>query len=84
MFSQVARDKVTPPGTKIRKKGEGMPNFENNNLHGALIISFDVEFPKKVFSEEEQEGTYFLIFMNPTTWQNVYLFTWVLFFSVSI
>ncbi|KAK3910637.1 DnaJ-like protein shv [Frankliniella fusca] len=51
----VSRDKVTPPGTKIRKKGEGMPNFENNNLHGALIITFDVEFPKKVLSEEEQE-----------------------------
>lgn len=54
--AQVTRDKVTPPGTKIRKKGEGMPNFENNNLHGALIITFDVEFPKNMLSQEDQEG----------------------------
>lgn len=33
-----------------------MPNFENNNLHGALIITFDVEFPKNVLSPEDQEG----------------------------
>lgn len=52
----VTRDKITPPGTKIRKKGEGMPNFENNNLHGALIITFDVEFPKNTFSQEDQEA----------------------------
>lgn len=51
----VTRDKVTWPGARIRKKGEGMPNFENNNLHGILYITFDVEFPKKEFSAEEKE-----------------------------
>ena len=28
----VTRDKITWPGARIRKKGEGMPNYENNNL----------------------------------------------------
>lgn len=52
----VVRDKITWPGARIRKKGEGMPNYENNNLHGTLYITFDVEFPKKELSEEEKEG----------------------------
>lgn len=52
----VARDKVTKPGTRIRKKGEGMPNFDNNNLYGTLYITFDVAFPETDFSEDEKEG----------------------------
>lgn len=52
----VAREKITWPGARIRKKGEGMPNFENNNLTGNLYITFDVEFPKKDLTEEEKEG----------------------------
>ncbi|XP_022902260.2 dnaJ homolog shv [Onthophagus taurus] len=51
----ITRDKVTWPGARIRKKGEGMPNYEDNNLHGTLYITFDVEFPKQEFSEEEKE-----------------------------
>lgn len=42
----VTREKITWPGARIRKKGEGMPNYENNNLFGTLYITFDVEFPK--------------------------------------
>lgn len=52
----IVRDKVTWPGARIRKKGEGMPNYENNNLHGILYITFDVEFPKRELSEEDKEG----------------------------
>lgn len=59
----VVRDKITWPGARIRKKGEGMPNYENNNLHGTLYITFDVEFPKKELSEEEKEGK--IIFSKP-------------------
>lgn len=33
-----------------------MPNFENNNAHGALIITFDVDFPKGQLSEDDREG----------------------------
>lgn len=52
----VSRDKITWPGARIRKKGEGMPNYENNNLHGTLYITFDVEFPKTELSEEDKEA----------------------------
>lgn len=52
---QVVREKVTWPGARIRKKGEGMPNYENNNLFGTLYITFDVEFPKNDFTEEQKE-----------------------------
>lgn len=52
----ISRDKVTWPGARIRKKGEGMPNYENNNLHGTLYITFDVDFPKNEMSEKDKEG----------------------------
>ncbi len=51
----IIRDKVTWPGARIRKKGEGMPNYENNNLYGMLYITFDVQFPKEEFSNEVKE-----------------------------
>jgi DnaJ family protein B protein 11 len=53
---QVSRDKVTWPGARIRKKGEGMPNYHDNNLRGTLYITFDVEFPKSELSEEDKKG----------------------------
>lgn len=53
----ISREKVTWPGARIRKKGEGMVNYENNNLHGTLYITFDVEFPKQDFSPDDKEGT---------------------------
>lgn len=49
------REKPTWPSARIRKKGEGMPNYENNNLFGTLYITFDVEFPKTEFTAEEKE-----------------------------
>lgn len=52
----ITRDKITWPGARIRKKGEGMPNYENNNLFGTLYITFDVEFPKQELSEEDKEA----------------------------
>ena len=52
----VNREKVTWPGARIRKKGEGMPNYDNNNLYGILYITFDVEFPKNELNAEEKEG----------------------------
>ena len=51
---QISRDKITWPGAKMRKTGEGMPNYENNNLHGILYITFDVEFPKNEKLTEEK------------------------------
>lgn len=52
----VTRDKVTWPGARIRKKDEGMPNYDNNNKKGILYITFDVEFPKQDFSADEKES----------------------------
>lgn len=51
----IVREKVTWPGARIRKKGEGMPNFENNNLHGTLYVTFDVKFPQEDFDDEAKE-----------------------------
>jgi len=50
----VSRDKITWPGARMRKTGEGMPNYENNNLHGTLYITFDVDFPKGEIKEEDK------------------------------
>lgn len=52
----VQRDKITKPGARIRKKGEGMPNYNNNNLHGTLHITVDVAFPDTDFTDEQKEG----------------------------
>lgn len=70
----IVRDKVTWPGARIRKKGEGMPNYDNNNLHGILYITFDVEFPKKELSEEDKEGmkSRFFYFKNVTYYNAIY------------
>lgn len=51
----IVRDKVTWPGARIRKKGEGMPNNENNNLFGMLYITFDVQFPKEFDPETKEQ-----------------------------
>merc|ERR1712223_839804 len=51
----VKRDKITWPGARIRKKGEGMPNYDDNNLFGTLYITFDVAFPKGELSEADKK-----------------------------
>ncbi len=50
------RDKVTKPGARMWKKGEGLPNFDNINIRGSLIITFDVEFPQTQLDEQQKEG----------------------------
>lgn len=57
----VVRDKVTRHGARMKKKGEGMPNYENNNLHGYLYITFNVAFPEKDFSDEEKERKWLIL-----------------------
>ena len=54
----VVREKITWPGARIKKKEEGMPNYENNNVKGDLFITFDVEFPRGSFEDDEKEGWY--------------------------
>ncbi len=50
----IEREKVTWPGAKIKKKNEGMPNYENNNIRGSLFITFDIDFPKTQLSEDDK------------------------------
>jgi DnaJ-class molecular chaperone len=52
----IQRDKITRPGARMRKKGEGMPNYDNNNINGILYITFDVAFPESELTETEKEG----------------------------
>ena len=50
------REKITWPGARIKKNGEGMPNYENNIVKGDLYITFDVEFPRGGLEDSEKEG----------------------------
>lgn len=52
----VVRDKIIWFGVRMRKFGEGMSNYENNNVKGQLFIIFDIDFFKGIFIEEEKEG----------------------------
>ncbi|KAJ8729283.1 hypothetical protein PYW08_000864 [Mythimna loreyi] len=61
----VSRDKVTWAGARVRKKGEGMPNFENNNLHGNLYITFDIDFPKQDFTDADKEALRKILKQSP-------------------
>lgn len=52
----IVRDKTTKPGARIWKKGEGLPNFDNNNIRGSLIVTFDVDFPKEQLDDQQKDG----------------------------
>ena len=52
----LVREKITWPGARIKKKDEGMPNYDNNNAKGDLYITFDVEFPRGGLEDSEKEG----------------------------
>lgn len=49
------------------KKGEGLPNFDNNNIRGSLIITFDVEFPQTQLDEKQKNGENILIVLQLIT-----------------
>ena len=40
----MSREKVTWPGARIQKKGEGMPNDENNMMKGTKSHHHQVTF----------------------------------------
>jgi DnaJ family protein B protein 11 len=60
----VVREKVTWPGAKIKKKEEGMPNFENNHKKGDLYITFDVAFPKGELTDDVKTSIKSLLNMD--------------------
>merc|ERR1712186_22041 len=61
----VTREKITWPGARIRKKGEGMPNYENNNLFGTMYITIDVKFPKGELKDDEKESISNILNQDP-------------------
>uniref|UniRef100_A0A3P9D317 DnaJ homolog subfamily B member 11 n=1 Tax=Maylandia zebra TaxID=106582 RepID=A0A3P9D317_9CICH len=52
----IVRDKITKPSARMWKKGEGLPNFDNVNIRGSLIITFDVDFPQTQLDDQQREG----------------------------
>lgn len=70
----ITRDKPTWPGARIRKKGEGMPNYDNNNLYGTLYVTFDIEFPKQDFSVDDKDGILNFIKFNSNLNVQIYYF----------
>uniref|UniRef100_A0AAY4B6L5 DnaJ homolog subfamily B member 11 n=1 Tax=Denticeps clupeoides TaxID=299321 RepID=A0AAY4B6L5_9TELE len=66
----IARDKITKPGARLWKKGEGLPNFDNVNIRGSLIVTFDVDFPRETLDERQKEGIRNLLNQMPV--QKVY------------
>jgi len=52
---KIQRDAITWPGARIKKAGQGMPNYDNNLRKGDLYITFDVKFPKKELTKEQKE-----------------------------
>lgn len=56
-YVKVSRDKITPHNLKLRKRGLGMPHRDDNNKHGDLLITFQVEFPNDLsFSDVEKKA----------------------------
>lgn len=51
---EIKRDRITWPGARMRKAGEGMPNYESNNKKGTLVITFDIDFPKGTLTDEQK------------------------------
>ncbi len=55
----IKREKITWPGARIKKKGEGLPHHDQNNIIGDLYVTVDVDFPKSELNNEQREGKYF-------------------------
>lgn len=53
---------ITWPGARIKKKGEGLPQHDQNTVVGDLYITIDVDFPKGQLSDEQREGKNYSIY----------------------
>ena len=51
----IKREKITWPGARIKKKGEGLPQHEQNTIVGDLYVTIDVDFPKGEVTDEQRE-----------------------------
>ena len=51
----VKREKITWPGARIKKTGEGLPQYDRNTVFGDLYVTIDVDFPKSELDNEQRE-----------------------------
>ena len=58
---KVSYEEIIHPNQKMIIKGEGMPDFNDNLIHGDLIIYFDVVFPQSI----EEERSKYLVKILP-------------------
>lgn len=58
------REKIIWLGVRIKKKEEGMFNYENNYEKGDFFIIFDVEFLRGGMLESEKEGRFYIYYEN--------------------
>ena len=59
---KVSYEEIIHPNQKMIIKGEGMCDFNDNMLHGDLIIYFDIVFPTSI----EEERSKYLVKILPT------------------
>ncbi|CAL8107740.1 unnamed protein product [Calicophoron daubneyi] len=55
---------MTPPGTVIRKPGEGMPRRENPKARGTLYITVDVHYPTDKHLVDSERAQLFSLLSN--------------------
>lgn len=60
----IKREKITWPGARIKKKGEGLPQHEQNNVFGDLYVTIDVDFPKGEMSNDQRESNSRFFFVD--------------------
>jgi len=51
----IERSEVTPPGTVLQVRNEGMPMHNTPSLHGTLYVEVQIRFPKDL-TEDQKEG----------------------------
>lgn len=54
----IKREKITWPGARIKKAGEGLPQHDQNKIIGDLYVTIDVDFPKNELNDEQRECNY--------------------------
>ncbi len=50
----IEKKKITRPGEVEKIKGEGMPVYEYPSDYGDLIVTYEVEFPKVLDTEQKE------------------------------
>lgn len=60
----IKREKITWPGARIKKTGEGLPQHDQNTIVGDLYVTVDVDFPKNELDNEQRQSLVFVYFQK--------------------